>query len=179
LIEAAPEPLATYLRALFLTGCRPNELAEATAADLDAQARTLQIKNKTRRRDGRPTRTVYLNPEAPTLLKRAARQHPTGPLLRAAKGGPWTENARRKTFDKVRAEVGTAETLDTFRAGWVTDALAAGISPALVAELAGHSTLIMMRHYARLSDKSDALRAAAAAVRPGAMSAKRRSPRSR
>jgi hypothetical protein len=46
----------------------------------------------------------------------------------------------------------------------VTHALAAGISPALVAEMAGHSTLVMMQAYARLADRCEVLRAAAASV---------------
>jgi integrase len=177
LIEAATEPLKTYMKVLHETGCRPGELAEATAADLDIRNKTLVVRNKTRRSTGRSTRTVYLFPEALKILAKAAKAHPTGPLLRAARGGAWKKDARDKAFTQVRDQVGTKETLYVFRVGWVTDALAGGVPAAIVAELAGHSTLVMMKHYARLSDRSDVLREAVALIRPGAISAKRRAPR--
>jgi integrase len=156
---------------------RPGELASATAADLDVKAGTLTVRNKTKRQTGVRLRVVYLPPQAAKILAKAAKQHPTGALLWTARGAPWRESARGKAFDRVRDALGVRATLYTYRVGFVSDALAAGVSPAIVAELAGHSTLIMMKHYARLSDRGDVLRAAAASVRPGAMSARRRSPR--
>lgn len=167
LIDTATEPFRSYLIVLHLTGMRPGELTDATARNLDIKTGTLRVQNKTRRQTGRETRTVYLPAEALRILESAARTRPDGPLLRTARDTPWNSTARTLAMRAIRERAGApTTTLYVFRAGWVTDALAAGVSPAIVAELAGHSSMIMMRHYARLAEKGDELRAAVARVRP-------------
>lgn len=170
LIAAAPEPFRSYLMVLHLTGMRPGELADATARDLDVPAGTLTVRNKTRRQTGSETRTVYLPDPALRILATAAITRPDGPLLRTARGAAWHYHSRDRVWNRVRKQARTNATLYVFRAGWISDALATGISPAIVAELAGHSSLVMMRHYARLASKSNTLREAASRVRPGPVS---------
>jgi integrase len=49
---------------------------------------------------------------------------------------------------------------------FATDSLAAGLSDGVTAELLGHASTRMLRNYAHLAAKADALRAALARVRP-------------
>ena len=53
-----------------------------------------------------------------------------------------------------------------YRHGMATDALSRGVPDAQVAELLGHSTQTLHRHYSHLTSRSNVLREALGRVRP-------------
>src|SRR5262249_38889939 len=84
------DPVRDLLVALRKTGARPGELADLTAAGVDAEAGTWTVKNKTRRKTREPTRTIYLTGAMVALGRRLVAAYPEGPIFRNAGGRPWT-----------------------------------------------------------------------------------------
>jgi integrase len=67
-----------------------------------------------------------------------------------------------------RLKMGREATAKSFRHGFITDALEAGVPIATVAELAGHrGTKMIERTYSKLRERKGHLRDAARKVRPG------------
>ena len=175
-VEAYPagDPWRAFLEALRETGCRPGELAGLTARDVNLEAGTWTVANKTRRATREPTRTVYLTPVMLEVSRRLLLEQPSGPIFRNARGGAWTRNAMACRFARLRAklEMGPEATAYSFRHDYVTEALERGVPIATVAELIGHSSVVMIqRVYSRLSERRQYLRTAAGAVRPAVVDA--------
>ena len=166
------EAFRGYVRALMLTGCRPGEVARVTAADVNLDAGVWVLKeHKTAKKTGKP-RVVYLCPEAAELTRELVAANPTGPLFRSAKGRPWTRNAVRIRFRRLREKHPGLKGVVAYtcRSSFATDALEAGVPEASVATLLGHTnTDVLHKHYARLSHRVTHLREAAEkATRPRA-----------
>lgn len=159
---AATPYLRDFLTALELTGARPySELARLTASMVDwagGVIRFAEHKNAKRNK----TRTVYLTPPLAELLRRKAAEHPTGPLFRTRKGGPWTPDGMSERMKVLAARLGIpALTAMTLRHTFTTDALARGLTADVVAELVGNSARTVAAHYAHLDQRTAAMQAAA------------------
>ena len=88
-------------------------------------------------------------------------------------GTPWTRSAIGAAVRKAGRVAGLSGRIAYgYRHGFATDALAAGVPDAHVAELLGHaSTAMLHRHYSHLASRSAMLVTAAARVRGSASEA--------
>jgi integrase len=159
-----------FVNAMTLTGCRPGEVARVTAADVDFEYGLWVLqKHKTAKKTGKPRR-VFLPPEAVELTRELAAAHPEGPLFLNARGKPWTRNAVRIRFRRLREKHPELKGVIayTYRASFATDALEAQVPDATVAALLGHTTTATLhRFYNRLSGRVEHLKdAATRATRP-------------
>ena len=150
-----------YLFALEHTGCRPGEVANVTAEQVDLRSGVwIFDKHKTGHKTGEP-RIVILTPEMIALTKRLMNKHPEGPLFRDAKGNSWNRNSIRCRFRRVRKKLGLGGDLVAYlyRHAVATDLLETGAGLAQTAELLGHRGVEMvMRHYQKLKERRTHLR---------------------
>ncbi|MCZ2340310.1 MAG: site-specific integrase [Bacteroidales bacterium] len=167
LMDAANPALRVLLTLLHATGCRPSELAKLTAADVDfPNAVAILQDHKTAGTTGKP-RVVILTPKAVEVLREQAAVNLTGPLLRNARGGKWTKDGIGLAMRRASKAAGVKGIAYGYRHGFATDALAAGVPDAHVAELLGHSgTAMLHRHYSHLGGRARTLRQALENVRP-------------
>lgn len=167
LLDAAAPALRDFLLALRLTGCRPGEAAGVTAADVDLDAGTWSVANKTGRKTGRPRRTIYLSPAALDLTRRLVERHPEGLLFRNSRGRAWTRMNWGKQIKRTRERVGLGPESVAYalRHLYCTDLAEAGVPIQTAAELMGHTDLKMiMSVYSKLRTRTDHLREAAGKV---------------
>ena len=101
-------------------------------------------------------RCVYLTPALSALCRTLAEENPTGPLFRNTRGEPWTRNAIRIRFRRLRKKLGlpAGVVAYAFRHTYITEALEKGVPIASLAELAGHANTVMIsKVYSKLSQK--------------------------
>lgn len=164
---APDDPFRDFLEALLLTGARPGEIAaiEAAQVSLDDGTWTMQ-RHKTRDRQAEPRpRVIYLVPRMVEISRALVERHPSGPIFRNSRGKPWTRNAWRCRFRRVRVKLDLGDDVCAygFRHGYATDALERGVPEATVAELLGHTdTKMIHRHYSKLRTRTQHLRDMAA-----------------
>jgi integrase len=158
-----------FLVGCELSGCRPGEVAAVTAADFDPEAGTWKVRNKTRWATGEAHRLVFLPPALVEMCTGLAEANPTGPLFRNSRGRPWLRATWGRLMRETRRKLELSEGLvmHSLRAAFFTDGLSAGVSPAVMAELVGHSSLSMFKHYSRLAQRRTTLRDAVNAIRGG------------
>jgi len=166
LCEVSPASFRRFLEFLFLTGCRPSEAARLAAGDVNWVARTAIVREHKTRRKGK-RRVLYLTPAAVAELQALAERYPAGPLFRNRVGKPWTRATIGMAMRKARALAGLPGKIAYgYRHGFATDALAAGVPDAHVAELLGHAnTSQLHKHYSHLATRVKVLTDAARAVR--------------
>jgi len=166
--EASDQEFRDLISLIQETGARPQELRTLQARHVDLE-RGLWIfppaEHKTGKRTGKP-RVVYLNATALEITRRLVERSATGPLLRNSDGEPWTRNAIRCRFRRLRRRLKDRlpPTLCAylFRHTFVTDALVRKVDPVTLAHLVGHSDLTMINQvYAHLEQKIDHMRDAA------------------
>jgi integrase/recombinase XerD len=172
LILSATKDVAfkSFLNALFGTGCRPSEVAGVTAAQVNLDLGVWVLaQHKTAKKTGKP-RVIYLSPEMLDLTKQQMAKHPTGPLFPNRLGKPFTRNAWRCRFRRLRENHPSLAGVVcyTVRSTFATTALENGVGLAHLAELLGHSgTDMVMRHYQLLSANVAHMREAAAKATQG------------
>jgi integrase len=163
IFDSYPEgdPFRDFLFALEQTGCRPGEVALVTAEHVDLRDGVWALEgHKTEHATGAP-RVVILTPQMVALTRRLMARHPEGPLFRNEDGQPWTRNAVRCRFRRVRDKLGLGGDLVAYlyRHAVATDLLESGTGIAQAAELLGHKgTEMLMRHYSKLRQRRQHLR---------------------
>jgi site-specific recombinase XerD len=163
LLSAATPTFRLVLDVLHATGCRPGEAASLSAENTDLEAGVAVLEQHKCDRHGKP-RLVFL-PESACLKLRASAAE-RGPLLRTAKGNPWTGRSITQAMRRVCKAAGIKAIAYGYRHTFATDALARGVSDAQVAALLGHSsTAVLHKHYSHLTSRATVLRQAVAAVR--------------
>ena len=144
-------------------------MRKLTAADVNLEYGVWILQqHKTRQKTGKP-RIVYLTQAMVELTKRLIAKYPSGPLFRGPRGGkPFTSNGIRCRFRQLRKKLPHLKGVVSYcyRHSFATDALANGVTAAVVAELLGHTDLKMIEtHYNHLSQKTAQLRQAAERAR--------------
>jgi integrase len=158
------EAFKWFLFSLRHTGCRPGEIRTVTAQDVNLDVGTWTFKrHKTVKKTHKP-RVVMLTPPMIELCRQLVVKHPNGALFRNSRGKPWTRNAIRCRFRRLRHKLGVEPGVVAYayRHTFTTEGLEAGVPIATMAELLGHtSTKMISDHYGHLDQKSDHLREAA------------------
>jgi integrase len=150
-----------FLFALEQTGCRPGEVSAVTAKHLDPRTGVWVFQEHKTEHATAESRVVILTPAMVELTERLMKKHPEGPLFRNEDGDPWTSNAIRCRFRRVREKLklGGDVVAYLYRHAVATDLLESGTGIAQAAEILGHKdTEMIMRHYQKLKQRRDHLR---------------------
>lgn len=167
-LHASDRAFRRVVRVMRATGCRPIEVRTVTAKEVNLELGVWIFPvghpaNKTGKRTGRP-KVTYLTQSIQRLVKVLIKRYPAGPLFRNKRDEPWTSNAFRLRWkrlrDKLNLPAGTCAY--AVRHTYTTEGLERGVPVATMAELLGHQDLSMIsRHYGHLAQKSQHLRDAA------------------
>lgn len=154
-----------FLTALLDTGCRPSEVARVNSADVNIELGVWILKeHKTAKKTGKP-RVIYLSPDMLELTKKQMDKHPKGSLFPNTRGKPFSRNAWRCRFRRLREKFPNLKDVVCYstRHTYISDALVKGVGLAQLAELAGHtSTAMITRHYSHIAANVAHMREAAA-----------------
>ncbi len=152
--------VGALVRCLRLTGARPQELAALTEEQVDWEHGCARLRDHKSAHRGK-ARTLYFSDAAKVILDRHRERYKSGALFRTRYGNPYRNGQLVRIMLGVSAEVGFRVCMYAMRHTFATNALAAGVSDAVVAELLGHTgTGMVTRHYGHLSQRSQVLRAA-------------------
>jgi integrase len=165
ILAAIPDrPFRDFVFALEQTGCRPGEVARVTASHVNLDMGLwIFDEHKTSEKTGRP-RVIYLNPVMRELTSTLVADRPLGPLFPNRKGRPFSVNAIRCRFRRLRRKLPHLKHFVCYnlRHTYATEALAKGVPVAQVAELLGHNSIRMIeQHYGHLNQKVEQMREAA------------------
>lgn len=154
-----------YLIGLWLSGCRPSEMASLQVGDFDGVAWTVRIHKNRRKKKNKP-RKVYLSPCLNTVSRIAENGRTDGPLFQKADHDPWKYHDLRQRFMRLkkRVKVSNKCVLYSFRHSWITNAVIATGDVATVATLAGTSIRMIDEHYGHLASRDDHLIETAAKI---------------
>lgn len=166
LVAQGDGPFCALVRIWEGTGCRPEEAEVATAADFRGgcivfpwQGSPSGYVHKQAKRGRQADRVIHLTPALQELVAEAAKQHPTGPLFRTARGKPWTNASRKGHWDtlllrpavqahlKAHGPKRSALVPYCFRHTWISSFIDAGGSIKLCADLVGTSVAMIEKHY--------------------------------
>lgn len=166
MLWTAPRPLRELLTFMRGTFCRPGEARAVRWEDwlrTDGAFALAEFKCKDKRHDGAEYRFLLMDARTQRLIRRlhwraCLRQRtltPTGPVLLSRFGRPWTPNALRCAFRRLRDLIddrGAKETLVpyTVRHTAATWATAAGVRDRALADLLGHTDVTMTSRYQHL-----------------------------
>ena len=158
---ASPEsrPFAWYLIA-SRCGARPQQIREVTAKNVSADGTQWVFKShKTKNKTGKPL-IVYLSGCLQTVTRLLVKMHPTGALFRNSRGVAWKKDTVTQRFERLRTKLGLPDgtVAYLYRHSMATDALRAGQSTAVVAQLLGHTdTRMVSKVYGHLDKHSQFL----------------------
>jgi integrase len=144
-----------FLTALLGTGCRPSEVARVNSADVNLELGVWVLKqHKSAKKTGKP-RVIYLSPDMLDLTKKQMAKHPTGSLFPNTRGKPFSRNAWRCRFRRLREKFPNLEGVVCYstRHTYITDALVKGVGLAQLAELAGHTSTAMITVQSRAENE--------------------------
>jgi integrase len=153
---------ADFFFALEHTGARPfSEVARLESRFINWEQSTAELPEHKTAKHGKK-RILDLAPEVMELLKRLAEKHPTGLLFRNQIGGAWDRFSFNKWTATFERELGIkGVTGYALRHSYATDAITRGVPLPLLAELMGTSVKMLLAHYSHMSQKKEALHAAA------------------
>ena len=101
-------------------------------------------------------------------MRRLCVEEPDGPIFKNTARAPWTKDrlsGRLGYLRKKGLDIPRGAGMYSARHLYITDLLAANVSPAIVAALAGNSLAVISRHYDHTGERTDVLREALAKVR--------------
>jgi integrase len=175
ILAAATKPFRPFIIVLEATGCRPGELAAATAADFNAElgaivyhADSNRLEHEFRHKTAghNKDRMIFLVGESLEIVKELVRRHQTGPLFRTRNGGGWTGEEIVNRFHAIRKAVGVPRlTAYSYRHTFATAWLEQGKSVDVLAGLLGNTPAVIRKHYSHLLGDTSNLRAQLEAFR--------------
>jgi integrase len=149
---------------LRYTGVRPGELRELEWTHIQFEAdQAVLVRHKTvRSRKDRAPRVVVLHPVVIKLLIWLRRRNHEKHIFLNSKGLPWTKTALCLRIYRMREKLGIDKSCKLYgtRHEWATQLAIAGTDIASLAELLGHTSWEMARHYVHAHGRKDHLRAA-------------------
>jgi len=136
-------PFRDLLIVSYDSGSRPQETKQLEARHLELDKQRAVIPGEEAKR-GR-TRAIYLPTDrSMEIVKRLAKEHPTGPLFRNNQGQPWTGFAVKLRFDRIQIAIGLQEMAKRGISSAVTeddiDRLAGKLSKTRLTRAAGKRT---------------------------------------
>lgn len=143
------DPFHDLLVFARLSGARPQESKKIESRHLQQDGRVAVFLKSESKKKGRRkrNRVLYLPPPLRPMLQRLAEKHPEGPIFRNEDGNPWTTNAIRSRFRRVRKKLDIEKLfMYAIRHTWETNMLLEKPLQ-LVAELAGHDAKTAMANY--------------------------------
>jgi integrase len=165
LYAAATDQFRPLLRLVWLTGCRPSEAAQLTAADVDPE-KGLAVVRKHKTKKWGKRRVLYLPPEAVTLLAECVERRPTGFLFRTRKGNRWDWRAMGQAMRAARKRAGLdGKIMYGCRHSFATQALEDGEPDSVVAALLGNTVRTLHSNYSHVGAQRRLLLAAAGRIR--------------
>lgn len=149
LIEAAPDDLGQFLRALAMVPLRPGALAALIVADYDKRLKVLKIgKDKTG-----AERNLKLPNQTSAIFDAAVKgKLPTAPLFGRADGTHWNKDSWKWPVKQAAllAELPDGVTAYTLRHSTITDLVHGGLDLLTVAQISGTSVRMIEQHYGHL-----------------------------
>ncbi|CAG4916112.1 tyrosine-type recombinase/integrase [Paraburkholderia saeva] len=148
LLAESEDDLAQFMRGLLLTAARPGELANANVSDFNRHRGTLALDGKT------GPRVISLSRSAIELLSEVSKDRiAAAPLFETFDKKKWWVGRWSRDFRKVADACGL--TLETcaycLRHTAISEMLMAGMSPFIVAKIAGTSTKMIDDHYGHIT----------------------------
>lgn len=157
------QPFRDFVTALQETGARPGEIAVVSAGQVNLEGGVWVLaEHKTSKKTRRP-RVIYLTATMVALCRKLCERFPEGPIFRNRIRQPWSRNAIRIRFKRLRERLPQLKDVVAYcyRHTFATDGLERGVPIATMAELLGHqSTAMLATHYSHLTEKRDHLRQA-------------------
>jgi integrase len=152
--QAARGRFRDVLLALMVTSVRPKELRTVTVDEFDRVNRQWVLwRHKVVEKTGQPKVVALGSDELFDLCVAAAGDRPRDePLFLTERGRPWTYQAMRLRWRKLRAHLGLDKrfTLYTFRHWYLTVAVESGEDGEIVSELAGQSDRASLDFYKKI-----------------------------
>jgi integrase len=176
ILEVATPAFRPFVVCLEATGARPGELANAAAADFDAELGAIvyhaddkRLENEFSHKTGSKgkDRIIFFTGDALTIILALAEKHSTGPLFRTGvrkdrgrgEYGGWTDKEITKRFRVIREAVGIPRlSAYSYRHTLATAWLEQGRSMDILAELLGNSPAVIRKHYSHLLGDAGNLR---------------------
>jgi integrase/recombinase XerD len=139
---------------LLRTGMRICELLSTKIQDINLRERKILIFESAKTRIGR---VVYLSDDARVALRRwiKMRNQKTNYLFYGHRGRPLSYEAARSVFKKYANKAGLSQkgyTLHCLRHTFASELLSAGMPLESLQYLMGHSSIVVSRRYARLTN---------------------------
>lgn len=150
LVNACPADFRALATAALLTGCRYGELARLRAADFDADAGVLHIREA---KAGKP-RAVPLSAEAKRhFAALVAGKIGTALLLTREDGGAWGESHQHRPLQVAceRAKIAPAVSFHILRHTFASRLAQRSVPMTVIAAALGNTEAICARHYAHLA----------------------------
>ena len=148
--------VAHILAVLYHTGARPGELMDAKREQRDGDKIVLE-EWKNAKKSGKP-RVIYLSASAQIAcdMSEGSDTH----LFADSAGNPWNSNSLGVRLRRLTKDAGLPKGLVaySFRHGYATRALEAGVNVAHLAALMGTSIRMIDKHYGHLAQKEELLR---------------------
>jgi integrase len=177
ILATASSAFRPLIKCLHATGCRPGELAHATAADFNEELGAIMYHAEDKRLEGEfshktgrkgKERIIMLSGEALEIVKGLVKKNPSGPLFRTGRGrrlhkhlgrSGWTVKEITNRFRVIRERLKMPRlTAYSYRHTFATAWLEQGRSVEILSELLGNSPLVIRHHYSHLLSDTANLR---------------------
>ncbi len=152
LIKHTSPRLTDLLIVSYDCGARPNEIKDLEKRHIDLE-KSRAVIHADEAKGRKKTRVVYFPTERSLeIIQRLCENRPEGTLFVNERGNKWTSDAVKNAFARLEPKVGKRFTHYSFRRGFITRKIIAGVDSHVVAQLSGHqSTEMIDRHYSAVA----------------------------